>query len=58
MSHLGFLVLGLFAFNAEGLSGAVLHMVNHGVSTGALFALLGFLLDRYRHDRHAASTAG
>jgi NADH-quinone oxidoreductase subunit M len=47
VSHLGFLVLGLFAFNAEGLSGAVLHMVNHGLSTGALFALLGFLLDRY-----------
>jgi NADH-quinone oxidoreductase subunit M len=48
VSHLGFLVLGLFAFNAEGLSGAVLHMVNHGLTTGALFALLGFLLDRYR----------
>ena len=48
LSHLGFLVLGLFAFNPEGLSGAVLHMVNHGVSTGALFALLGFFLDRYR----------
>lgn len=48
ISHLGFLVLGIFAFNAEGLSGAVLHMVNHGLTTGALFALLGFLLDRYR----------
>jgi NADH-quinone oxidoreductase subunit M len=48
ISHLGFLVLGLFAFNAEGISGAVLHMVNHGLTTGALFALLGFLLDRYR----------
>jgi len=47
VSHLGFLVLGIFAFNVEGLSGAVLHMVNHGLSTGALFALLGFLLDRY-----------
>jgi NADH-quinone oxidoreductase subunit M len=47
ISHLGFLVLGIFAFNAEGLSGAVLHMVNHGLSTGALFAMLGFLLDRY-----------
>ena len=41
VSHLGFLVLGLFAFNAEGLTGAVLHMVNHGLSTGALFAALG-----------------
>ncbi|HEX4606847.1 MAG TPA: NADH-quinone oxidoreductase subunit M, partial [Urbifossiella sp.] len=48
VSHLGFLVLGLFALNAEGLSGAVLHMVNHGVSTGALFAVLAFLIDRYR----------
>jgi NADH-quinone oxidoreductase subunit M len=48
VSHLGFLVLGLFAFNKEGLSGAVLHMVNHGLSTGALFAALGFLMDRYR----------
>ncbi len=48
VSHLGFLVLALFAFNTEGLSGAVLHMVNHGLSTGALFALLAFLLDRYR----------
>ena len=38
VSHLGFLVLGLFAFNREGLSGAVLHMVNHGLSTGAMFA--------------------
>jgi NADH-quinone oxidoreductase subunit M len=47
VSHLGFLVLGIFAFNTEGLSGAALHMVNHGLSTGALFALLGFLLDRY-----------
>lgn len=48
VSHLGFLVLGLFAFNAEGLSGAVLHMVNHGIATGAMFAMLAFLLDRYR----------
>jgi NADH-quinone oxidoreductase subunit M len=48
VSHLGFLVLGIFAFSAEGLSGAVLHMVNHGLTTGALFALLAFLLDRYR----------
>jgi NADH-quinone oxidoreductase subunit M len=48
VSHLGFLVLGIFAFNAEGVSGAVLHMVNHGLTTGALFALLAFLLDRYR----------
>ncbi|HEY3789389.1 MAG TPA: NADH-quinone oxidoreductase subunit M [Urbifossiella sp.] len=48
ISHLGFLVLGLFAFNAEGLTGAALHMINHGVSTGAMFALLAFFLHRYR----------
>jgi NADH-quinone oxidoreductase subunit M len=53
ISHLGFLVLGLFAFNREGLSGAVLHMVNHGLSTGALFALLAFLIDRYRSTQVA-----
>ncbi len=48
LSHLGFLVAGLFAFNTEGVSGAVLHMVNHGLATGTLFALLGFLAARYR----------
>lgn len=48
VSHLGFLVLAIFAFNAEGISGAVLHMVNHGLSTGALFAITAFLFDRYR----------
>jgi NADH-quinone oxidoreductase subunit M len=48
ISHLGFLVLGLFTLNREGISGAVLHMVNHGLTVGALFALLAFLLDRYR----------
>jgi NADH-quinone oxidoreductase subunit M len=48
VSHLGFVVLALFAFNREGLTGAVLHMVNHGLATGALFATLGFFLDRYR----------
>lgn len=48
ISHLGFLAIALFALNREALSGAVLHMVNHGLSTGAMFATLGFLLDRYR----------
>jgi len=47
ISHLGLVVLALFALNREGLTGACLHMVNHGLSTGALFALLAFLLDRY-----------
>jgi NADH-quinone oxidoreductase subunit M len=48
VSHLGFLVIGLFAMNPEGLSGAVLHMVNHGLTAGAMFALLAFLARRYR----------
>ncbi|MGL6094827.1 MAG: complex I subunit 4 family protein [Fimbriiglobus sp.] len=48
VSHLGLLVLGLFTLNREGLSGATLHMVNHGLSTGAMFAMLAFLVDRHR----------
>jgi NADH-quinone oxidoreductase subunit M len=48
VSHLGLLVLGMFALNAEGLSGAALHMVNHGLSAGAMFGLLAILYDRYR----------
>jgi NADH-quinone oxidoreductase subunit M len=48
IAHLGFLVLGLFAFNPEGISGASLHMVNHGIATGAMFALLAFFVHRYR----------
>ena len=50
MSHLGFVVLGLCTLNAEGLTGAVLQMVNHGLSTGALFLLVGMLYER-RHSR-------
>ncbi len=48
VSHLGFLVIGLFALNQEAMSGAVLHMINHGLSAGALFALLAFLANRYQ----------
>jgi NADH-quinone oxidoreductase subunit M len=60
VSHLAFLVLAIFAFNAEGLSGAVLHMLNHGLTTGALFALLAFLTDRYRttHSHHYGGLMG
>lgn len=47
LSHLGFCVLALMAFNAEGMAGGLLHMVNHGLSTGAMFLLVGFLLQRY-----------
>jgi NADH-quinone oxidoreductase subunit M len=48
VSHLGFLVLGMFALTAEGFGGAVLHMVNHALGTGMLFAALAVLYARYR----------
>jgi NADH-quinone oxidoreductase subunit M len=47
VSHLGLCALALVAFNAEGMAGGLLHMVNHGLSTGALFLLVGFILQRY-----------
>lgn len=46
VSHLGFVVLGLFTFTQAGFDGAVYQMLNHGVSTGALFILVGYLYDR------------
>ncbi len=46
VSHLGFVLLGIYAFNSVALSGAVVQMVSHGISTGALFILVGFLQDR------------
>jgi NADH-quinone oxidoreductase subunit M len=50
VAHLGFVVLGLFALNSQGIAGATLQMVNHGLSTGALFLLVGMLYNR-RHTR-------
>jgi NADH-quinone oxidoreductase subunit M len=50
VSHLGFVMLGLFAFNAQGLVGGLVQMVNHGLSTGALFLLVGMIYER-RHSR-------
>ena len=50
VSHMGFILLGLFAMNRNGVSGAILQMINHGVSTGALFLLVGVIYDR-RHSR-------
>ena len=50
VSHLGFVILGLFALNAQGVEGAILQMVNHGISTGALFIIVGILYER-RHTR-------
>jgi NADH-quinone oxidoreductase subunit M len=50
VSHLGLVVLGIFAFTAQGIEGAVYQMLNHGLSTGALFLIVGMLYDR-RHTR-------
>ncbi len=57
VSHLGFVVLGIFAFNVEAVSGAILQMVNHGLSTGALFLIVGYLYER-RHTRELAAFGG
>jgi NADH-quinone oxidoreductase subunit M len=57
VSHLGFVMLGLFSFNAIGVSGAILQMVNHGLSTGALFLLVGMLYER-RHTREMSEFGG
>jgi NADH-quinone oxidoreductase subunit M len=57
VSHLGFVVLGIFALNAEGISGSILQMVNHGLSTGALFLIVGMLYER-RHTREIAAFGG
>ncbi|MEM9616020.1 MAG: NADH-quinone oxidoreductase subunit M [Actinomycetota bacterium] len=57
VAHMGFIVLGIFALNTQGLQGAVLQMVNHGISTGALFILVGWVYER-RHTRQIAALGG
>jgi NADH-quinone oxidoreductase subunit M len=57
ISHLGFVMLGLFALNAQGVEGAILQMVNHGISTGALFLIVGFIYER-RHTRELDEFGG
>jgi NADH-quinone oxidoreductase subunit M len=57
VAHMGFVMLGIFVFNVEGMAGAVLQMINHGISTGALFLLVGFLYER-RHTREIADFGG
>ncbi|MFQ5498666.1 MAG: NADH-quinone oxidoreductase subunit M, partial [Candidatus Zixiibacteriota bacterium] len=57
VSHMGFIMLGLFVLNLQGLEGAVLQMVNHGISTGALFLLVGMIYER-RHTRLIADFGG
>jgi NADH-quinone oxidoreductase subunit M len=57
VSHMGFVVLGLFSMNATGIDGAAIQMINHGLSTGALFALVGVVYERY-HTREMSEMGG
>jgi NADH-quinone oxidoreductase subunit M len=57
VAHLGFIVLGTFAFTSQAITGSVLQMVNHGISTGALFILVGMIYER-RHTRQIAALKG
>jgi len=57
VSHLGFVMLGLFALNQQGVTGGILQMINHGISTGALFLIVGFMYER-RHTRLIAEFGG
>ena len=57
VSHMGFVMLGMFALNAQGLNGSILQQINHGVSTGALFLIVGIIYDR-RHTREIAQLGG
>jgi NADH-quinone oxidoreductase subunit M len=57
VSHLGFVVLGIFSFTQMGLDGAVYQMLNHGISTGALFILVGLMYER-RHSLEIADYGG
>jgi NADH-quinone oxidoreductase subunit M len=57
VAHLGFVMLGLFGATTSGIQGAILQMVNHGITTGALFLLVGVLYDR-RHTRDVAEFGG
>jgi NADH-quinone oxidoreductase subunit M len=57
VSHLGFVVLGITAMNVQGVQGAVYQMLNHGVSTGGLFLIVGMLSDR-RHTRLISEYGG
>jgi NADH-quinone oxidoreductase subunit M len=57
VSHLGFVMLGLFALNPQGIQGGILQMVNHGLSTGALFLIVGMIYER-RHTREVEAFGG
>ncbi len=57
VSHLGFVMLGMMALNVQGLEGSVIQMINHGISTGALFLIVGMIYER-RHTRLIADFGG
>jgi NADH-quinone oxidoreductase subunit M len=57
VAHLGFCMLGMFAFNPAGVQGSILYMINHGLSTGALFLLIGMIYERY-HTRSMKELGG
>jgi NADH-quinone oxidoreductase subunit M len=57
VSHMGLIIVGIFAFNTQGLQGSTLQMLNHGLSTGALFLLVGMLYER-RHTRMISDFGG
>ena len=57
VAHLGFVVLGTFALTTQGIQGGVLQMINHGLTTGALFLLVGMIYER-RHTREIAELKG
>ncbi|HEX7477822.1 MAG TPA: NADH-quinone oxidoreductase subunit M [Polyangiales bacterium] len=57
VSHLGFVMLGIYSITSQGLSGSILQMVNHGISTGALFLLVGVIYER-RHTRNLDEFGG
>jgi NADH-quinone oxidoreductase subunit M len=57
VSHMGFIILGMFAMNATGVEGSVIQMLNHGLTTGALFACVGVIYERY-HTRDMSELGG
>ncbi|MBN1201142.1 MAG: NADH-quinone oxidoreductase subunit M [Anaerolineae bacterium] len=57
ISHLGFVMLGIFALNSSGIEGSILQMVNHGISTGGLFLMVGMLYER-RHTKLMSAFGG
>ncbi len=57
VSHLGYVMLGIFAFNMQGVQGGIYQMLNHGISTGGLFLIVGMIYER-RHTRMIADFGG